>query len=251
MGGSPDRSCQLILLPEYIPAGLHLPGTFGIFRLLDFYSRKVQLKPAPPEIPLEKQGQILNAAHKRFISYGYSKVTMDEIAEDIGMGKASLYYYFPTKDDIFRSIIERYQADFVHRMREMLRTKLPASEKMRAYFRLRIDYSEQIFRLSWHNRQLWPSMKPIFKDLFESLALEEEKILTELFREGKHAREFNLPSSEKLAQLILHVLQGLRIRLFHTDQSGQTAEAVHQTLEKETAAFIEVLLRGIAVRPND
>jgi len=53
----------------------------------------------------DKEELILNAAQRRFASYGYSKVTMDEIAEDVGMAKASLYYYFPTKEVIFRSIV--------------------------------------------------------------------------------------------------------------------------------------------------
>jgi TetR/AcrR family transcriptional regulator len=204
-----------------------------------------------PELTTEKEDLILNAAHRRFITYGYSKVTMDEIADDIGMGKASLYYYFPTKDDIFRRIIEREQGVFVGQMREMLGKKMPAPAKLRAYFRLRVNYSNQIFRLSWHNRQIWPSMKPMFKDLFENLALEEEKVLTQLLRDGKHGKEFNIPSSEKLAQLIIHILQGLRTRLFHTDQLAQTSESVHQVLEKETALFIELLLYGISSRPHD
>jgi TetR/AcrR family transcriptional regulator len=35
---------------------------------------------------------ILEAAQRQFARYGLSKVTMDEIAEEVGMGKASLYY---------------------------------------------------------------------------------------------------------------------------------------------------------------
>ena len=42
-----------------------------------------------------KEKEILEAARSRFAHYGYSKVTMEEIALDVEMGKASLYYYFP------------------------------------------------------------------------------------------------------------------------------------------------------------
>ena len=62
-------------------------------------------KSAEPAKEQEKEAAILKSAQKRFMTYGYSKVTMDEIAEDIGMAKASLYYYFQTKDDIFRGVI--------------------------------------------------------------------------------------------------------------------------------------------------
>lgn len=44
---------------------------------------------------------ILEAARKRFAHFGISKTTMNEIAADIGMSKASLYYYFPDKEKLF------------------------------------------------------------------------------------------------------------------------------------------------------
>ncbi len=53
----------------------------------------------------EKELMITEAARKRFAHYGFSKVTMDEIATDVEMGKASLYYYFPTKEDLFRAVL--------------------------------------------------------------------------------------------------------------------------------------------------
>jgi len=57
----------------------------------------------------DKEELILQAAQHRFAAYGLSKVTMDEIAEDVGMAKASLYYCFPTKETIFRSVVQHEQ----------------------------------------------------------------------------------------------------------------------------------------------
>ena len=44
-----------------------------------------------------KKEKILEAAHHRFLHFGYSKTTMNEIAGDLSMSKALLYYYFPEK----------------------------------------------------------------------------------------------------------------------------------------------------------
>ena len=38
-----------------------------------------------------KEKAILEAARKRFAYFGFSKITMDEIASDVALGKASLY----------------------------------------------------------------------------------------------------------------------------------------------------------------
>ena len=62
----------------------------------------------------EKTQNILSAARRRFAHYGFSKVTMDEIAGDVEMGKASLYYYFPTKEDLFKAVVIQEQNEFVN-----------------------------------------------------------------------------------------------------------------------------------------
>lgn len=49
--------------------------------------------------------RILAASKSLFFTYGYSKVTMDEVAADLGMSKKTLYLYFSGKRDLFRSAL--------------------------------------------------------------------------------------------------------------------------------------------------
>ena len=68
----------------------------------------------------DKECAILKAARQRFAHYGYSKVTMDEIAADVEMGKASLYYYFPTKENLFQEVIVQEQDEFAEEIEKIL-----------------------------------------------------------------------------------------------------------------------------------
>ena len=54
---------------------------------------------------LRKQS-ILEGALKVFKIHGIEKTTMDEIALESGFGKATLYYYFTSKDEVFIAIME-------------------------------------------------------------------------------------------------------------------------------------------------
>ena len=54
---------------------------------------------------LRKQS-ILEGALKVFKTHGIEKTTMDEIALESGFGKATLYYYFTSKDEVFIAIME-------------------------------------------------------------------------------------------------------------------------------------------------
>lgn len=49
----------------------------------------------------DRKNQIIRAAAKRFAKHGLNKTTLDEIARDIRIGKASIYHYFTSKDDLF------------------------------------------------------------------------------------------------------------------------------------------------------
>ena len=50
--------------------------------------------------------RIIEGALKVFNDVGIEKTTMDEIAVESGFGKATLYYYFTSKDEVFVEIME-------------------------------------------------------------------------------------------------------------------------------------------------
>ena len=51
-----------------------------------------------------KRKAILAAAHTQFSQYGYRKTSMEDIAQELGISRASLYSYFENKDEIFRCV---------------------------------------------------------------------------------------------------------------------------------------------------
>ena len=55
------------------------------------------------------QEKILNAAEKRMIKFGYRKVTMDEIAQDLHMSKNTIYKLFVGKEEIAKALVKRLQ----------------------------------------------------------------------------------------------------------------------------------------------
>ncbi len=53
----------------------------------------------------DTRGEIQRAALRRFTTQGYDATSLREIAEDLGVTKAAVYYHFPTKDDILESLL--------------------------------------------------------------------------------------------------------------------------------------------------
>ena len=59
----------------------------------------------------DRRQEIVQAAKSLFSKKGYSSTSMDEIAEKVGITKASLYYFFESKERIFAEIIEEVLAE--------------------------------------------------------------------------------------------------------------------------------------------
>jgi len=193
----------------------------------------------------EKEKLILDAAENRFARFGFSKVTMDEIAQDIGLAKASLYYYYPTKENIFRAVVAREQEKFLRHTKDILQHIKPAREKLKTYVRQRIVLGNQLLNLSALSSTFWQESKPGFKDLFVSFSRQEIGIITAIVSEGKHNHEFEVSSPEKTAELVVHLLQGLRLRFLQSTKThGETREHI-ENFETQVELLVDTLLHGI------
>jgi AcrR family transcriptional regulator len=59
------------------------------------------------QVPLNARERVLAAAETLFRKRGYSNVTMRDIAEEVGIRQASLYYHFPSKEQLFITVTEQ------------------------------------------------------------------------------------------------------------------------------------------------
>jgi TetR/AcrR family transcriptional regulator len=203
------------------------------------------MESAGPKAAGEKDALILAAARKRFDLYGYAKVTMDEIADDLGMSKASLYYYFPTKESIFRSVVKREQDEFAARADELLREKVPAPDKLRRYTRFRSELTGRLMLLNRFDPKTRKQIAPIFMELSASFARCELGVILHIVNEGRTSGDFRTPHPQKTALLILHVLQGLRFRFIMDEALPRAVQSVADELERESLFFIDTLMSGI------
>ena len=67
----------------------------------------------------DRHRAVLHAAFNTFVSYGFKRTTMADIADAAGMSRPALYLLFKNKTDIFR-------AGFVMFVEELIATIVPA-----------------------------------------------------------------------------------------------------------------------------
>ncbi len=121
----------------------------------------------------EKRIQIIKAADKRFAKHGLNKTTLDEIARDLRIGKATLYHYFKSKDDLFYQTISWEVEQYIQNVTSTLQ-----NPEQQITIRL-LDYISYKENLNQHSKLLYDMLIKVI----EGYSLEEEnKILNDLFR---------------------------------------------------------------------
>jgi AcrR family transcriptional regulator len=66
-----------------------------------------------PDVSDERKTQIINAAEGVFTEKGFDQARMDDIAEETGLSKGTLYLYFKSKDELIIAILDRmFQREF-------------------------------------------------------------------------------------------------------------------------------------------
>jgi TetR/AcrR family transcriptional repressor of mexJK operon len=197
---------------------------------------------------LAMREEILRAARDHFAHYGFTKATMDEIAGVVGLGKASLYYYFPAKEQLLVAVMVHEHEEFLRHIQEITRGELPAAEKIRVYVRERFAYFGTLLNLSILELRDSSKSKPCLTQAFAELTRRELKVLRSIIDDGNAEGEFEAHPEEKVAAAFLHVLQGLRCRFVRSNPGPKYDVKEYDRLRQEISFVTDLLLAGIEPR---
>lgn len=158
----------------------------------------------PTENLDETARQILDAASRRFLHYGYGKTTMSEIAQDCNMSTGNLYRYFPSKLDIAEMFVHVLRREQVAKLRAVLeRENLKPQEKLREFFFLK-------FKIAYERFHDNPKAYELSGELLGSrpkVALEwenaEGRVLSEILLEGDVDGCFAVDDAPQTAKILL------------------------------------------------
>jgi AcrR family transcriptional regulator len=84
-----------------------------------------------PQAPHDKRAEIFAAALHLFQAKGYHGASMQDLADAVGMQKASLYYYFHSKEDLLVLVCERGTNALTTELVELTASDLSATEKLK------------------------------------------------------------------------------------------------------------------------
>ena len=103
----------------------------------------------PPltRIQQKNRAAILDAALDVFSTHGFRGATVDQIAAAAGLSKPNLLYYFPTKDAIHRTLLDRLMGTWLDPLKALDETGEPLAEIL-AYVRRKLEMARDYPRES-------------------------------------------------------------------------------------------------------
>lgn len=87
---------------------------------------------ASPEDAKGRIEQVAEAALRLFARYGYKRTSMDDIAREAGLARATLYLHFKGKDEVFRAMLAGLGRHVETRCREVLALEGPFGTRLAA-----------------------------------------------------------------------------------------------------------------------
>jgi len=87
---------------------------------------------ARPKSDIEPR--IVNAARQRFLEDGVDGASLRNIARDAGTSIGMIYYYFPSKDDLFLAVVEEIYAKLLAQMEEAIAQESTFEARVRAIY---------------------------------------------------------------------------------------------------------------------
>lgn len=123
------------------------------------------------EIRQENERVILEAAEKVFAEAGFGGATMQLIADLAGLPKANLHYYFPTKEALYRQVVQTIFQDWL-KAADIFDDASGPVEGIGAY----IDAKMEISRKHPAGSKVWASevmhRAPVIQDYLETTLVE-------------------------------------------------------------------------------
>lgn len=188
---------------------------------------------------------ILKAAQKRFGMYGLEKTTMSEIAKDVGISKASLYYYFPDKENLYKEVVEMEQASFFELVDKNLQEAIDPEMMLKNFMAIRLNYFRTFFNLSRLRLEEFKHMKPMLEDTLNVFRKREVEALEIIIKKGIDIGVFFSQNANEISSLFLEMVRGVRSLVFHNKDLMYVEQEDYDILVRKMNDITDMFIKSL------
>jgi len=189
----------------------------------------------------EVREAILDATDRFLSKYGYKKMTIDDLAREVGIGKGSIYLHFSSKEEIVLSHIDRIVERVKEQLKSIAKTGDSPAECLRQMLLTRVLLRfDSVQHYTQNLNDLLADLRPKLLARRKNYFAEEAKIFAEVIEKGQRSGEFYSGNSLELAETFLLATNSLLPFSLSARELGERAE-----IKKKTLRLANLLLIGL------
>jgi TetR/AcrR family transcriptional regulator len=96
----------------------------------------------PRAATLRKQEAILAEAERQFARYGFEGVSLDSIAAVLDLSRQNLLYHWPSKEDLYRAVLDSVMGEWMANMSAIAEADEPAAA-IQTYVAVKLRFSRE------------------------------------------------------------------------------------------------------------
>lgn len=194
---------------------------------------------------MSKKEMILEAAAQCFARFGFDKTTLDDIGGQVGLNKASLYYYYKNKETIYSEVIYRESEAFLQAVKEKLEREESCREQVHTYISQRLDYFESLINLYQLSRESAMKVQPLFKKLIIEFREREIEVLKSVLDRCIAKGEIKPCDTAEIAGHIITISHAVKHQDFEENCTGAMKAEDFERARVKVRFVIELLLKGL------
>ena len=183
---------------------------------------------------------IINTSRDIFARFGFKKTTVDEIANSLYKTKSFIYHYFKSKEDIFRSVVEKESHLLKTEISDAIKKESIPQEKLRVYFITRIRILRRLANYYSVLTEEYFEHYSFVENIRKKHDLDEINIIKKILQEGIERGYFEVKDIKITASAIFNALKGM-------EYSWATEES-NPVIKKNIDDLLEVLFNGLNKR---
>jgi len=135
----------------------------------------------------QRKTVIIDAAERLFFSRSYEDVSMDEIAREVELNKATIYLYFKNKETLFATIVLRGIRILKEKYTECMEKQVPGVVKVflmgQAYYQYSQEYPDYLRMIHFYGSERFSKENPCTAEIGKGYGT-CRMILRDAIREG-------------------------------------------------------------------
>ena len=192
----------------------------------------------------EVREAILDATDVLLSQNGYKKMTVDDLAAAVGIGKGSIYLHFPSKEEVVLSHIDRIIERLKTELAEIAALKISAEERLKKMLVKRVLFRfDSVQHYTQSLNDLLSAVRPNLLARRENYFAEEAQIFASVINEGENAGNFETDNALKTAETFLLATNSLLPYSLTTQELGERGE-----IEEKVRQIAYLLLKGLISR---